>query len=74
MSARANLTSWGWSEHIIGGKYRRLSTMTAENWDDLFAVRESIIEDAQDSELAGLFSEICHSHTDYMWEIVHESP
>ena len=36
--------------------------MTAANWDDLFAVREAIIEAAQDSELAGLFGEICHSH------------
>ena len=71
---KGKLSSWGWAEHIIGGKYRRLATLTAANWDDLFAVRESVIEAAQDSDLAGLFGEICHSHADYMWEIQHESP
>ena len=71
---KGKLASWGWSEHIIGGKYRRLATMTAENWDDLFAVRNAVIEGAQDSELAGLFGDICHSHADYMWVIEHEAP
>lgn len=68
------LTSWGWSEHIIGGKYRRLATMTAADWPALFAVREKIIDAAGDSELATQFSEICGSHTDYLWMIQHESP
>jgi len=71
---KGKLTSWGWSEHIIGGKYRRLSTMTAADWPALFAVRSAIIEAAGDSELATQFGEICDSHTDYMWEIRHESP
>jgi len=68
------LTSWGWSEHIIGGKYRRLATMTAADWPSLFAVRGAIIDAAQDSELADQFGEICSSHADYMWIIEHESP
>lgn len=68
------LTSWGWAEHIVGGKYRRLGTMTAEDWPSLLAARESILEAGQDSEIAGLFAEICYSHADYMWEIRHENP
>ena len=68
------LTSWGWAEHIVGGKYRRLGTMTAEDWPSLFAARASIIEAGGDSELGREFSDICGSHADYMWEIRHENP
>jgi len=68
------LSSWGWSEHIIGGKYRRLGTMTAADWPSLFAARAAIIDAGGDSELASQFGEICHSHADYMWNIQHESP
>lgn len=68
------LTSWGWAEHIVGGKYRRLATMTAEDWPSLFAARASILEAGQDSELGSQFSEICSSHADYLWEIRHENP
>lgn len=68
------LASWGWSEHIVGGKYRRLGTLTAADWTSLFAAREELIEAGDDSALAGQFGEICDSHADYMWEIQHESP
>ena len=68
------LSSWGWSEHIVGGKYRRLSTMTADDWPTLLKMRGAIFEaiDEQDSALGDQFSEICGSHSDYMWEIPHE--
>jgi hypothetical protein len=68
------LSSWGWSEHIVGGKYRRLSTMTADDWPTLFAMRAAIFEaiGEEDNPLADEFSEICSSHSDYMWEIAHE--
>lgn len=68
------LTSWGWSEHLVGGKYRRLATMTAEDWPALFAARASIIEASDDSELGDVFADICDSHADYMWEIRYENP
>lgn len=72
--AEGALTSWGWAEHIIGGKYRRLATMTAADWSSLFAARESIIEALADSELGSQFSDICDSHADYLWEIQYENP
>lgn len=68
------LTSWGWSEHIIGGEYRRLSTMTAEDWPTLFSERESLFEEFADIELADQSFEICGRHADYMWEIQIENP
>jgi hypothetical protein len=68
------LRSWGWSEHIVGGKYRRLSTMTADDWPTLLRMRTAIFEamDDADSALADDFAEICGSHSDYLWEIAHE--
>jgi len=67
------LTSWGWSSHVVGGEYRRLGTMTAADWPSLFAARASILGAMPDSELAGELNEICGSHTDYMWELQIES-
>jgi hypothetical protein len=73
--ADGKLTSWGWSEHIVGGEYRRLSTMTAKDFPGLLKTRDEIIEaiygDGDNAE-ANEYSEICGSHSDYLWEIVHE--
>jgi hypothetical protein len=68
------LTSWGWSEHIIGGKYRRLATMTANDLPTLLKMRASIFEALDDNDDADEFTEICGSHSDYIWEIQIENP
>lgn len=71
-TGKGKLTSWGWSTHVVGGKYRRLSTMTAGDWPTLFKMRNAIFDALDGNELADEFSEICGSHTDYMWDIQHE--
>ncbi|MGI9263708.1 MAG: hypothetical protein ACR2QU_02190 [Gammaproteobacteria bacterium] len=68
------LRSWGWSEHIIGGKYRRLATFTADDLPTLFKMRGSIFEALEDNDKADEFSKICGSHSDYIWEIQIENP
>ena len=68
------LCSRGWSEHIVGGKYRRLATMTAEDWPTLVKLRESIFSEMEDNELGDEFVEICGSHSDCFGEIRHASP
>ena len=69
------IKSWGWSSHVVGGKYRRLATMTGESFDSLLTARGEILQaiyaDGDNAE-ANEFSDICTSHSDYMWEIVHE--
>ncbi len=71
------IKSWGWNSHVIGGKYRRLGTMTAANFQDLVKARGEILDtiygDGENAE-ANEFSEICTSHTDYLWEVLHENP
>jgi hypothetical protein len=70
------ITSWGWSSHVLGGKYRRLGTMTADSFDQLLKARAEILEaiyaDGENKEAAE-FSMICDSHSDYLWEIQHEN-
>jgi len=65
-----NLVSWGWMQHWVGGKYRRISTMSAKDADTLMAARDSIVASMIDMEEVGEeFSSICGSHTDYIWNI-----
>ncbi len=66
--AEGKLKSWGWMEHVVGGEYRRLSTMTATDVKTLMEVRASIIE-SQDNALGDVFTDICDSHADYIWEV-----
>jgi hypothetical protein len=66
--AEGKLTSWGWLEHIVGGEYRRLSTMTAPDVKSLLAARGGIVAAMQDNKLGDAFTDICSSHTDYIWE------
>jgi len=69
---KGKLTSWGWSTHVIGGKWRRLLTMTAGDTDTLLAMRASILQSAPDMPEAEEFVKICGSHQDYVWDIAME--
>lgn len=70
------LTTWGWSSHVIGGKARRLQTMTASDIGTLLKARQEAIDTIyEDDSAAGTeLSEICGPHVDYVWNIVHEKP
>ena len=72
------LTSWGWSEHWVGGKYRRLLTTTSADHKTGLNARNALIEALYSSEgmeeIGAEFTDICGSHSDYMWDIVHEKP
>ncbi len=76
--ADGKLTSWGWSEHWVGGKYRRLLTTTGADHKTLLNTRNELI--AASFQVEGMeeigeeFTDICGSHSDYMWDIVHEKP
>ena len=69
MVADGKLTSWGYLEHIVGGRFRRLATMTAPDMNSLMAARADINEALTDNALSDTFTEICDSHDDYMWEV-----
>lgn len=68
------LSSWGWSTHLVGGKYRALQTMTAPDMQSLMAARGDVISAvyAEDSEAGDEFADICGPHVDYLWDIQNE--
>ncbi len=68
------LKTWGWLSHVIGGKVRRLQTMTASDLGSLLKARQEAIDTiyAEESAAGTEFSEICGNHADYVWNLVHE--
>ena len=76
--ADGKIATWGWSAHFIGGKYRRLQTMTGVDHKSVPAARGDLIEalyggDEPNAD-AVEFNEICGSHSDYLWDIQLETP
>jgi hypothetical protein len=76
--ADGKLTTWGWSAHFIGGKYRRLQTMSGVDHKALLAARADVLEALYSGDEpnpdAVEFNEICGSHSDYLWDIQLETP
>lgn len=64
------LAGWGWLAHRVGGKYRRLQTMTGASHAAVLAARLDLLQ-ATGGQSGGGFGEICGSHTDYLWNVVH---
>jgi hypothetical protein len=62
------LSTWAWAEHIIGGKYRRLLTMSAESMDKLIDAREALVAGEEHDPVAQAMMSICGSHQDVIWE------
>ena len=67
------IASWGWLSHRIGGKYRRLQTFTGADYASVVQARNDLLQHMNEnhSDLGDEFSDICGSHSDYLWNIVH---
>jgi hypothetical protein len=74
MVADGKLKAWGWLEHIVGGKYRRLETMSAADVKSLMEARAAVVEELMDKPAGDLLTGICGEHTDYIWEIKAQAP
>jgi hypothetical protein len=65
------IASWNWLEHVAGGKYRRILVIDATDHASVLnywnAFDQALI-DAQ-PELSQRFTDICPSHTDYIWDM-----
>ncbi|MGH8244570.1 MAG: hypothetical protein ACRETY_14615 [Steroidobacteraceae bacterium] len=72
--ADGKLQTWGWLEHIVGGKFRRLATMTAADLGSLTTARGEFVAAVEGNALGDQFTEICDSHDDYIWEIKFSNP
>ena len=65
------LVGWGWSTHVLGGEIRRLGTAIGTSYSQVLDARAAVIEATQDNSASTAFVEICTSHSDYLWDIVH---
>jgi hypothetical protein len=67
------LTGWSWLEHQVGGEYRRLLAMRGADHKAVLAAWGAIVDELDEKHDAASteFSEICYTHQDYMWDIVH---
>ena len=74
--AEGNISSWGWLKHVVGGKYRRIATMTGESHASVPQARGEMIQEIQEkhAEASNEYSSICGSRSDYPWNILQESP
>jgi hypothetical protein len=73
--ADGKITSWGWNSHVVGGKYRRLATLSAKDFPSLLKARGEILDSIYgegENAAANEYATICTSHSDYLWEIQHE--
>jgi len=74
--ADGTISGWSWHSHDVGGKYRRLGVIDGTSINAVLDGRDAVFE--QINEMAegalGVFSETCHSHTDYLWDIEISKP
>ncbi len=71
------LTSWGWLSQYLGGKYRRILTMGSTDHKTLMLAREAIHADFDDRKVSRAveeMNEICHTHQDYVWDVLIQEP
>ena len=67
-----DLIGWGWVEHLTGGQWRRIATLTtpdlASAWDAWGSIVEAITDEHPNAWHR--FNEICPSHDDYIWNLI----
>lgn len=71
--AEGELAGWGWFEHSVGGEYRRLLNMRGADDKSVLSAWGAIVADLQEEHEAAFteFGEVCYTHQDYIWNILH---
>ncbi len=67
------LNSWNWLEHHVGGPWRRILALGADDHKTMMRARDSILAELDDRRYERAMrelSEVCHTHSDYMWNVV----
>ncbi len=72
--ADGKIKSWGYNEHIVGGSFRRLATISAGDMKSLMEARAATVQALDDDPLGDTFGDICSGHVDYMWDITSQNP
>jgi hypothetical protein len=65
------IISWNWLQHVVGGEYRRILVIDGADHASVLEYWNAFsgaLSEAQ-PELAERFTQICPSHTDYVWDM-----
>ncbi len=67
--AAGHIGGWGWFSHVIGGRFRRLLTLTQAEDFNLLEGREMVVADlrSEHADVLEEFGNICTGHVDYVW-------
>ena len=67
--AAGHLSGWGYWEHLVGGRFRRLLTLAGAEGFNLLEAREMVVADlrANHADVLEEFGNICTGHVDYIW-------
>ena len=67
-----DIQGWSWYQHFVGGKWRRVLVLIADDIDSLLDASGALGEiiSANTPEAGRAFSAICSSHEDYIWQTV----
>ena len=65
------IATWTWLKHVLGGKYRRALIVDGASHQALLSFWTGLSPalDAAQPQMSRRFTEICSSHTDYIWDI-----
>ena len=67
-----DIQGWAWYQHFVGGQWRRLLVLMANDINSLIDASGALGEiiSANTPEAGRAFSAICSSHEDYIWQTV----
>lgn len=70
------ITAWGYFAHVVGGEFRRLWTISGDDYPSLMTAWGEMNQAVQAEEPGAgfLYNEICPTHVDYMWNTVMARP
>lgn len=68
--AAGEISGWSWYSHEVGGRFRRLLTVSGTDFPSILDGREVALADleGQHAEALEEFSSICTGHVDYLWQ------
>jgi len=65
------IASWNWMRHVAGGEYRRILVIDAADHTSVLEYWNALTEALDEAQpaLAQRFTDVCDSHSDYVWEM-----
>jgi hypothetical protein len=69
-----HIMAWGWFTHNMGGTIRRILNWSGKDVMAVLNAEEMISNDIAANPLGNVFTAICNSHSDYVWQSVVAAP